>query len=41
MNTLEGGLVFPFPVAPEPGKVIEVAPGIPGHVFHSPFDSIM
>ena len=28
MNTLEGGLVFPFPVIPEPGKVIEVASGI-------------
>src|SRR5450755_1865719 len=28
MNRIEGKLLFPFPVAPEPGKVIEVAPGI-------------
>jgi glyoxylase-like metal-dependent hydrolase (beta-lactamase superfamily II) len=28
MHRIDGGLVFPFPVAPEPGKVIEVAPGI-------------
>ncbi len=28
MNSEQKGLVFPFPVAPEPGKVIEVAPGI-------------
>ena len=28
MNRLQSDLVFPFPVAPEPGKVIEVAPGI-------------
>ena len=25
---MQRGLVFPFPVAPQPGKVIEVAPGI-------------
>lgn len=28
MNRIQNDLVFPFPVAPEPGKVIEVAPGI-------------
>jgi len=28
MNRLEDDLVFPFPVPPEQGKVIEVAPGI-------------
>src|ERR1039457_5044360 len=28
MNKKEDGLVFPFPLVPEPGEVIEVAPGI-------------